>query len=144
MIFDTNIDFDRQRAITRFNQLVENKRKIELTDIIVRTNRQNNYLHLIISWFAIEYSDKLDYCKREFYKKTCNKELFEYEKTNKFTGEITKEYKSSSELTKEQMTLSITRFRNWSSENGIYLPSSDEQGFLQNIEFEIRKHKEFL
>lgn len=41
--------------------------------------------------------------------------------------------------------LAIERFRNWSSETaGIYLPSANEQSFLDNIEIELSKHKKYL
>lgn len=144
MIYDCNIDFDINRAKTRFEQLLNKRKKIKLEEITTRSIQQNSYLHLIIGWFSIEYGDTLEYCKKEFYKKTCNKELFEFEKTNKFTGEISKDYKSSKELTKDQMTLSIERFRNYSSKNGIYLPSADEKNFLESISFELKKHEKYM
>lgn len=48
-------------------------------------------------------------------------------------------------LTTAEMTTAIERFRNWSSaEAGVYLPSPDEQAFLQSIEIEMLRQKEYL
>lgn len=43
------------------------------------------------------------------------------------------------------MTTAIQRFRNWSSmEAGIYLPEPSDQEFLDHIQNEIERHKEYL
>ena len=82
--------------------------------------------------------------KIDFYKRTCNRDLFERKKVNKKGKEITY-LRSSAELTTGEMTLSIDRFRNFaSSEAGIYLPSSSERDFLIHIQQTIENNKEFL
>lgn len=144
MIYDTSKEFDKQRAITRFNQLISKGRRIELKSIEKRSLSQNNYLHLILSLLAIETGNTLDYVKEVFYKRAANKELFVREKDDEILGKV--EYlRSSADLSKEEMTLSIDRFRNWSSQTaGVYLPAANEQEFLASIEYELSKYKQWV
>lgn len=142
MVFNSRNEIDKKKAIDKLNQLLSKHCYFELTEKTIRSKSQNSYLHSIISWFAHEYGESTEFCKREFYKKTCNRDIFEIEKINKFTGEIIKEYKSSSDISKEEMTKSITNFRDWSAkEANIYLPSSDEHNYLQEIEYQLSKYK---
>ena len=65
-------------------------------------------------------------------------------KHDKYIGDVY-DYRSSAGLTTAEMTQAIERFRNWSSsECGIYLPSPDEEAFLQSIEMELKRHKNYL
>lgn len=65
-------------------------------------------------------------------------------KADKYLGEEN-EYRSSANLTTAEMTQAIDRFRNWSaSECGIYLPSPNEEDFLQSIEVEMDRQSEYL
>jgi hypothetical protein len=86
----------------------------------------------------------LDYVKEVFYKRTANKELFLREKEDEILGKV--EYlRSSADLSKEEMTLSIDRFRDWSSQTaGVYLPAANEQEFLASIEYELSKYKQWV
>lgn len=53
--------------------------------------------------------------------------------------------RSSADLTKEEMTLSIDRFRNWSSSvAGIYLPSPEDGEMMIYMMQEVERNKEFL
>lgn len=117
---------------------------VELSEKSKRTTQQNKYLHLIIGYLAIETGNTLDYAKEVFYKRTSNKELYVREKDDDILGRV--EYlRSSADLTKEEMTLSIERFRNWSSEvAGVYLPSANEQEFLASIEYEMSRYKQWI
>lgn len=144
MIYDTSKDFDRQRAITRLNHLISKGRKIELKAIEKRSLSQNSYLHLLLSLLAMETGNTLDYVKEIFYKRAANKELFVREKEDEILGKV--EYlRSSADLSKEEMTLSIDRFRDWSSQTaGIYLPTANEQEFLASIEYEMSRYKQWI
>jgi hypothetical protein len=66
------------------------------------------------------------------------------EKDDEYLGKV--EYlRSSADLSKEEMTLSIDRFRDWSSQTaGIYLPAANEQEFLASIEYELSRNKQWL
>lgn len=114
-------------------------------DISTRTIDQNKYLHLILTWFAIETGYTLEFVKREYFKLLVNPELFVIEVACKFTGEIKTSLRSSKDLTINEMILAINKFRNWSSEfAGIYLPEANEKEFLNQILIEEKKHKEYL
>lgn len=144
MLYDLRNPLDRERFKRRCNTLYEKQGMVELSEKSKRTTQQNRYLHLIIGYLAIETANTLDYVKEVFYKRASNKELYAREKEDGILGKV--EYlRSSAELTKEEMTLSIERFRNWSSEvAGVYLPSANEQEFLASIEYEMSRYKQWI
>ena len=146
MLLDLNNPEQRKKADKYFKHLVEKGARIELTEKKTkRTLPQNSYLHAIISLFAIEYGYTRQEVKQTIFKKHVNPETFEYDFVDKITGEIEKEYKSSADIDTAEMTTAIQRFRNYSSQNGLYLLSSDEyieQRFY--IDQEIERLKEFL
>lgn len=109
-----------------------------------RSLAQNRYLYLILGYFAAEYGVSIEEAKIDFFKRTCNKELFEVKGVNKQGREVTF-LRSSASLTTAEMTLAIERFRNWSSAKAqIYLPSANESDFLAWCEKEIERNKEFV
>lgn len=109
-----------------------------------RTLAQNAYLHLLLGYFASQYGCSLDEAKVDFYKRTCNRDIYERRQTNKQGREVTY-LRSSSELTTADMTLSIERFRNWSAAvAGIYLPSADEHQAILFAQQEIERNQEFI
>lgn len=101
-------------------------------------------MHLLLGWFAIETGNTLDFIKTYYFKQHINPDLFIIEKNDEHLGKV-QVLRSSRDLTTAEMTTAIDRFRNWSSsEAGIYLPSPDEQAFLQAIEIEMMRQKEYL
>lgn len=144
MIYDTSKEFDKQRAITRFNQLISKGRRIELKSIEKRSLSQNNYLHLILSLLAIETGHDMEYVKEVFYKRAANKDIFVRSKDDELLGKV--EYlRSSATLSQEEFSTSIDRLRDWSSQvAGIYLPSPNEQDFLASIEVEMSKYSKWI
>ena len=99
----------------------------------------------LIAWVErmIEKGEVIE-AKIDFYKRACNRDLFERERTNK-RGEVKTFLRSSADLTKEEMTLSIDRFRYWSvSVAGIYLPSPEDGEMLTYAMQEIERNKEFI
>lgn len=143
-LYDLKNDFDAKRAIKYLKRLFKDKSKIDLSKVEYRSSQQNRYLHLIIGWLAIETGNTLDYTKKEYYKRLCNSDLFIVSLFDNLLKKDVKYLRSTADLTKEEMTLSIERFRNWSSEQGFYLPSANETDFLSHIDFEMRKQKEYL
>lgn len=144
MIYDTSKEFDKQRAITRFNQLISKGRRIELKSIEKRSLSQNNYLHLILSLLAIETGNTLDYAKEVFYKRTANKDIFVRIKDDELLGQ-TEYLRSSASLSQEEFSTSIDRLRDWSSQvAGIYLPAANEQEFLTSIEYEMSRYRQWI
>lgn len=145
MIFNLQNPYD----IPKFNEYVEkllgSNSVVEIKKKLPRRSlSQNSYLYLILGWFSCEYGCSIDEAKVDFYKRTCNKEIFVRNKKNKRGQEI-QYLRSSSELETGEMTLSIERFRNWSSSQaGIYLPAPNEQDFLTFIQQEIERNKSFM
>ena len=136
MIYDLSKKIDRVRFKKRYDYLSENGKVVVLEQKrAIRSLSQNNYLHLILTWFGIETGYTLAESK-EIYKRV-NKDIYTtyIKKGVKFT-------RSSSDLNKDEMSLSIERFRNYSSEKGsIYLPSANEGDFLTHIRNESMKYQ---
>lgn len=144
MLYDLHNPLDRERFKRRCNALFVKQGIVELSEKTQRSTQQNRYLHLLLGYLAMETGNTLDYVKEVFYKRTANKELFVREKEDDILGRI--EYlRSSAELSKEEMTLSIDRLRDWSSQTaGIYLPAANEQEFLASIEYELSKYRQWV
>ena len=138
MIYDTSNDFDKQRAKESFKFLCDNNKTIEMNDKRkARTYKQNRYLHLIIGLFSLELGYTLSEGKL-IYKKL-SPTIYIYEKIGQ------RFLRSSAELKTDEMTISIEKFRNYSSsELGVYLPSPDEVNFLNQIESQIKNNQHYL
>ncbi len=134
MIYNLSKQIDRQRAQKRFDELMSEETKIELSKKKKRSVRQNAYLHLIIGYFAIETGYTMIEAKQIY--KNVSPEIFEYE--NKGVNFI----RSSADLSTSEMSKSIDKFRNEASSiAGVYLPSANEQGFLDEIEIELQRNR---
>lgn len=145
MIFDLKNEYQIPKFKEYVNKLFSDRAVVEVKKKHPsRTLSQNSYLHLLLGYFASEYGCSLDEVKIDFYKRECNKVLFERKTINKRGVEVTY-LRSSAELTTSEMTLSIERFRNWSSSvSGIYLPAPDENQMLIYIQQEIDRNKKFI
>ena len=134
MIYNLSLKIDRQRAQKRFDELMSEETKIELSKKKKRSVRQNAYLHLIIGYFAIETGYTITEAKQIYKEQTPG--IYEYHKDGR------KFIKSSAELTTTEMSTTIDRFRNYSSkEAGVYLPEANEDKFLDEIEIEIQRNR---
>lgn len=145
MIYDLHNEFDKKRFKNRCNALYKRGGFVELTEKKARrTIPQNAYLHLILGWFAIETGNTLGFVKQQYFKRHINPDLFIENIEDQYIGKVSI-LRSSRDLNTAEMTTAIDRFRNWSSaEAGIYLPAPDEQAFLQTIEIEMLRQKEYL
>ena len=145
MLYDLSNILDRERFKRRANVMLEKQEVVELTGKAKRSSSQNRYLHLLLGYLAIETGNTLEYVKEQYYKRTANPGLFIRRKEDTLLGRETEETRSSADLSKEEMAMSITMLRDWSSqEAGIYLPSADEQGFLQMIELEMSRQQRYI
>lgn len=144
MLYDLRNPLDRERFKRRCNALYQKQGIVDLSEKTQRSIQQNKFLHLLLGYLAMETGNTLDYVKEVFYKRAANKELFLREKEDEILGKV--EYlRSSADLSKEEMTLSIDRFRDWSSQTaGVYLPAANEQEFLASIEYELSKYKQWV
>lgn len=146
MLYDTSKELDKNRAIEKFKFLIGKGKIIELKEKRkIRSISQNNYLHLILSWFALEMGETLEYTKKETFKREVNSDIFLYDFINRKTGEIRKELKSTSIIDTKEMTTAIDRFRNFASKNfGIYLPDPEDLINLREMERQIDNQKQYL
>lgn len=136
MLYDTKKNTDKEKAKVRFNYLLEKEVVIELSEKRKkRSIQQNKYLHVLFSLFGIEFGYNLEEAKilikrelKYFYKKN---DIIFLQKTSKMNS--------------KELTIFIEKFRNYSSVNGLHLPSSEI--YLLNyidIDKEIGKHKIYL
>jgi hypothetical protein len=145
MIFDLKNEYQIPKFKEYVNKLFSERAVVEVKKKLPnRTLAQNSYLHLLLGYFGSEYGCSLDEAKIDFYKRTCNRDLFERKTINKKGEEVTY-LRSSAELTTGEMTLSIERFRNWSTAQAdIYLPAANEHQMLIYAQQEIERNKEFI
>lgn len=146
MKYDLSNELHRAQFKTRAAKLLkEGKAVVELKECRPpRTTRQNSYLHAALGYFASQTGYSLDYVKQEYYKRLCNRDIFEREVDDRFLGRI-RVLRSSASLSTEEMSLSLDRFRNWASETaGVYIPSPDDARLVQLMELETERNKEYL
>lgn len=137
---------DRNKAVTYLDKLLEKKANIELREVKgQRSLRTNSYLHAILTLYAGNFGEHLHYVKEYVFKQECNLEIFQRVRVDEDTGEIQTWLRSTSDLDQNEMNTAIERFRNTSSQRGVYLASGDE--YLREkfwIEKECEQYKQFI
>lgn len=137
MKYDLSIQHDLNKFNARVEKLIADQKKVELKAIKeVRTIKQNAYVHVLFTLYGIEVGLTIEESKT-LVKRSCP--FGTYEKNgNKFLIR-------TRDLNTQQMTEFIDWFRTWSSQQGIYLPTSEEY-IMQKlfIDNEIEKHKQYL
>ena len=109
-----------------------------------RSLRQNAYLHLILAYFAAETGNTLEWVKQQYYKRTCNPDLFIARREDDLLGSVTY-VRSSADLSTEEMSRSIERFRNWAAAAaGIYIPEPDRQDEVLEMQREVERYRNYL
>ena len=142
MIFNLNNPIDRSKATKRIRELWQKNAVVELKEKRLRTLKQNSYLHVILSYFGVELGYTLEEAKKLY--KVLNKDLYEYEKPGLFQ-KPEKFYRSSAELDTAELTITIDKFRNYSSiEAGTYLPGPNEKGYIQEAEIRVSRNQQYL
>jgi len=86
MKYNLSIRTDQERFKRRCNELYKAGKVVELTSTEKRSLNQNKYLHLILTWFAMETGYSMNFVKVEYFKKLCNPDIFCVEMVCKFTG----------------------------------------------------------
>lgn len=144
MWYNSSKEIDKQRAIQKFNHLLENEKTFELTEKKKTLSvSQNSYLHLLFSWFALETGYTAEEVKQEIFKKIVNPDTF-YDGEH---GELVKieRWRSTADLNTQEMNLCIDRFRDYSAkEAGIYLPEPHDLAVLDEIKLQIENNKKYL
>lgn len=120
-LYDTSNPLQKEQFKARSAKLAESGKVVELTEKKPkRTLNQNKYLHICLAYFGCQIGETMEYVKRNYYKILCNKDTFIREREDKFLGKI-KYLRSSADLDSAEMSLTIERFRNFSSAQGIYI-----------------------
>ena len=145
MIYNLSNELHRENFKSRVNSLFKQKKIVELSEKKpVRTIRQNRYLHLLLSFFAYQTGNTMEWVKQKYFKVLCNKDIFVRERDDEYMGNV-QYVRSSADLTTDELTLAIERFRNWSSESaGIYLPSPNEEDLLTLMDAEVETNKKYI
>lgn len=144
MIFDLSTNDGWKSLMEEIQYHRDKGHKLNITKVSGnRTISQNAYLHLILGWFALYTGYSMEEVKLDIFKRTCNSAIFRVIHTSK-SGIPVYSVRSTRELTKEEMSVAIERFRNYSANNGLYLPSAEEKAFLDHIKNELEKSKEYL
>jgi len=142
--YDLKTNIGKQRAKEYFNRLIEKGALIELKSLEKRSLSQNNYLHLILSWYALEFGYTLNFVKLEIFKKVVNSNIFVVERKNKL-GASYFDIRSTAKLSRQELTMAIDRFRDWSSkECAFYLPQPSDLVYLREIQVELSKNQQYL
>jgi hypothetical protein len=146
MIYNLESDVEKQKAEERLNWLSSKGKRIELKELRgKRTTPQNAYLHLLLSYFALEVGDTLEFIKHDIFKVRVNADIFKTTRKNPKSGVEREDWKSSAGIDTKEMTDAIDKFKNWSVKNtGIRLPEANEQQFLDHIQNEIDKNRQWL
>lgn len=142
MKYNLSIRTDQERFKRRCNELYKAGKVVELSVKEKRSIQANKYLHLILTWFAMETGYSMEFIKVEYFKKLLSPDIFCKEVACRFTGQVLIEIRSSADCTNDEISTAIARFRNWSMESAhIYLPEPNEHDFLQQIEIEASRNE---
>ena len=144
MIYNLNNPWEVQNLKDYLDSLIKKGGMVELKrKSPLRSLAQNRYLFLCLGYFASEFGYSVEEVKQDIFKRKVNPEIFIRERENK-RGETVKYLRSSAELTTAEMTTAVERFRNYSSAvAGLYIPAPNEQQFLQYVEQELERYKEY-
>lgn len=143
MIYNLSLPLDRERFASRANAQLRKGSVVELTEKTLRTQRQNNYLHLLLGVIAMDVGVRLQVAKEAYFKRLINHDIFVRKVHDKFLGER-EDIRSSRDLSVEEMTIAIDRLRRWGAENGYYLPSPEDEARLRDIEIEMGRMRQYL
>jgi len=137
MKYDLSKEIDKKAAVTRFEYLCKIGAVVDLTkERKKRTIQQNKYLHVLFDLWGIEYG----YTSEESKMVIKGQYPYGHYEKNGINFPV-----STSKFSTEEMTQFIDWFRNWSSNNGFYLPSSQE--YIDNKYFfdrQIENAKQWL
>jgi hypothetical protein len=140
--------FEIERFRRRTEQLIKKGALTDLTEVTKRSLNQNSYLHLILSYFALELGYSLWYVKVKLFKCTWNKDIFIIEKVSPKTGEQFTDIRSTRDLSKEEMAKAIDTFIEKAAlEANIRLPQPSDLMYedeIRKINLEVSRNEKYL
>lgn len=139
MVYNLGDPLAVKQAQTRLEALKRRGAIVEIKEIRPkRTQKQNNYLHSCLSFAASQLGVDVEYCKREYFKRLCNADLFVRWVEDPRLGNVMV-VRSTSDVSTAELTAAIDRFRDWcAAECGIYIPSPDEPELITLMEAQTR------
>lgn len=144
MQYDGSNPLHVQQAKAKLEKLIKGQKVFELTEKKPkRSLNQNKYLHVILAYFGCRIGETMEYVKRNYYKILCNKDTFVRERDDKYLGKI-KYLRSSADLDSAEFSLTIERFRNFASAQGVYIPSPEEERLIQLMEIEVEHNNLYI
>ena len=143
MLYDLSNDLQRKSFLSRCHNLLDKGSVVELSAKSFRTPNQNRYLHLLLGLVAMETGNTIEDVKREYFKNLVNPDIFRSYRTDT-RGNTIAVYRSTANVSTEELSNAIDRFKRWGHQNGIYLPNSDEESFLRQIEIDLGRMKSYL
>lgn len=123
MVFNLSNELDRERLQAAVRRDCEKGKLVEYKAKTTRTLSQNNYLHVIIRYFAATYGITEAEAKLDCYKRAANRDLFVRRRENR-TGEMVSYVRSTRELSTAEMSMSIDRFKDWAARGGYFIPDN--------------------
>lgn len=146
MLYDLTTEIGKSRLRKRVSDAIDKGALVDFTEKKpLTTPPQQNYLHLLLGYFALETGNALDYVKRTYFKAHCSPDIFIVEQYDEILGKSTKSLRSVTDCTTEEISIAIERFRNWSSSTAeIYLPDANEDKFLNEIRYEMDSKRRYL
>lgn len=143
MIYDLKDEISVKKARTYFEYLQEKESRIELKEKRPRRSiSQNNYLHLILCAFGLNFGYTLYEVKQYIFKQIVNKDLF-YDGQKEGIEEIPK-WRSTAHLDTKELTTAIDRFLDYSAKNGYRLPEPRDLAWIQELENEVLSNQKYL
>ncbi len=134
---------DYLEALDFINQAKEQGFDIELKRYYKkRTNPQNAFLHLALSYFAHCYGCTSLEAKEIYFKQYACRDIFLVETTDK-NGRNVKFFRSTADLNTVEMSNAINNFIAYASCNGIEIPQPNDELGLRYVERQIEKTKSY-
>lgn len=144
MKYDGANPLHAQQARSKLERLIKERKVFELTEKKPQRSIQaNKYLHVCLAYFGYQIGETMEYVKRNYYKILCNKDTFVRERDDKYLGKI-KYLRSSADLDSAEFSLTIERFRNFASAQGVYIPSPEEERLIQLMEIEVEHNNLYI
>ena len=126
MNYDLTIKEERKKFIQRANALLAKQRSnVCLKDESNRTLNQNSYIHILCRILAQDTGVTESYAKQVYFKEIANPDIFVRLTKDTLTNQMIRTVRSTCDLTIDEMRRAITNFRNWSMEQGYYLPEAN-------------------
>lgn len=138
--FKGNSKIDHQKAKDYLNKIIASGCDFEIKKKLnKRTYSQNNYLHLIFSYFGLQTGYTPEEVKQIIFKQIVCPEYFDDGERNVF-GVFQQKWRSTADLNIKEMSICTERFLDWSAhEAGIRLPEPSDLAFLREIEINNQK-----